>query len=272
MDFITQSQSDPFFLMLSLNPPHSDFTDPPEDKRALYPGESSLSHRGNFVPGVRDGKYEGDWPKYQGYHAHVSAIDDELGRIMQQLDALGLADNTILVYSSDHGSMCGSHGLGNKRHPYEESIKTPFIVRWPKAMPAGQTTDSLFGTIDIMPSLCALAGLAIPDECQGQNFSPTMLGQTGPSPESQFLMHIYFKKAEERESSDAPYFRGVITDRYTYTVRKKGPWQLFDNLKDPYQLNNLIDDPGLSAERSKMKNMVAAWLQQAGDPFVLPGD
>jgi len=276
LDFIEANKARPFFLMLSPNPPHAIFTDPPEDKRALYPDTNALPFRKNAPQEVRDRW----WPAYQGYHAHVTAIDEELGRVMTKLDELDLADNTILVYSSDHGSMMGSHRMGNKRHPQEESIRTPFIVRWPETVPTGVTADVLFGSIDIMPSMCALAGLTVPDACQGLDFSPTMRGEEGPQPESQFIMHI---DKDPRRGADryACFFRGVKTDRYTYSIRAKGQyhekglWQLFDNKKDPYQLNNRIDDPELAGVRRQLHEMTAQWVKRADDPFVvpeLPGD
>ena len=109
----------PFFMMLSWNPPHSDFLDPPAEKRAMYP-EGSLAWRDNVAAETRRKPTgtkiwnKNGWPSFRGYHAHISAIDDELGRLMAKLDELGLADHTILVYSSDHGTMMGSHKLGRK--------------------------------------------------------------------------------------------------------------------------------------------------------------
>jgi len=276
--FIEGHKAEPFFLMVSWNPPHSNFIDAPDDKKALYP-QDSLPYR----PNVGGGKWKGkmteerkqrrakrQWATYQGYHAHVTAIDQELGRVLAKLDTLGLADNTIVVYASDHGSMLGSHGVGGKRQPYEESIKTPFIVRWPKGVPAGRTCDALFGAIDIMPSVCALAGLPAPESCSGQDFSSTMRGQQGPEPESQFIMHICKKHASGGEKHPAPLFRGVTTGRYTYALYPDRPWCLFDNEADPYQQHNLIADPAHAPLRDRLRATLAAWLKKAEDPFRMP--
>ena len=266
LQFIEDNKNNPFFLMLSPNPPHAVFTDAPEEKKNLYPSESYLPRRPNCLSSFPT-KW---WTDYQGYHAHITAIDEEIGRVMNKLDSAGLADNTILIYSSDHGSMMGSQGLGNKRLPYEESIKTPFIARWPNKIPAAATTNVLFGTIDIMPSVCALAGLDVPDTCSGLDFSKIMLGQPGGlEPESQFIMHIYNANGDRW----APFFRGVRTNRYTYAFRVKGeyqeegPWLLFDNQNDPYQMNNLIDDPSMAAVRKELEGMLSDWLKKANDPF-----
>ena len=267
----------PFFLMLSWNPPHSCFTDPPDEKKALYP-ENSLPYRPNVPtaqtvdgPGASRIWKQNSWPHYQGYHAHISAIDDELGRLTAKLDELGIAEDTIIVYSSDHGSMFGSHGVGSKRQPFEESIRVPFIIRWPGVIPAGQTPGPLFGSIDIMPTMCALAGIPVPDTCMGLDFSATLRGKPGgPDPESQFIMHISKKNASHGENHPAPIFRGVRTKRYTYAVYPDRPWCLFDNAKDPYQLNNLIDDPAHAKLRAKNAETLREWLRRAQDPFQLP--
>ena len=270
LKFVEGSRETPFFLMLSWNPPHSNFTDAPKEMKALYP-EGSLPNRPNMrTKGWPERRQKRHWRMYKGYHAHVTAVDHELGRIMQKLDELGLADNTIVVYSSDHGSMLGSHGVGGKRQPYEESIKTPFIARWPKGIPAGRTDRSLLGTIDIMPSMCALAGAPVPDTCVGQDLSPAMRGQNGPEPESQFIMHISKKHASGGEKHPAPIFRGVTTGRCTYALYPDGPWCLFDNQEDPHQLKNLIDNPDAAETREVLRAMLGRWLKEADDPFVLP--
>jgi len=274
--FIEQHKAGPFFLMVSWNPPHSRFTDPPEAKKALY-REGALPRRKNDMPLKRRRKkaprgdaFRTSWPVWQGYHAHVSGIDDELGRLMAKLDELGLADDTILVYSSDHGSLLGSHGVGGKRQPFEESIKVPFIIRWPGAVAARGRPDNLFGSIDIMPSLCALAGIDVPKTCVGQDFSPVMRGRKGLTPASQFIMHIAKENASGGVNHPAPLFRGVRTARYTYAVYPDRPWCLFDNHEDPYQLKNLIDDPGKAKIRRELRAMTAEWLKKANDPFVMP--
>lgn len=276
LGFISRNKDRPFCLVLSLNPPHSKFTDAPKPKQALYPS-GSLPWRPNDMPikkrgkkSPRSGAFRKDWAIYQGYHAHISAVDDELGRIMAKLDELGIADDTILVYSSDHGSMLGSHGVGSKRQPFEESIRVPFIIRWPRHVPAGARPENLFGSIDIMPSICGLAGVGVPGSCVGDDFSPMMCGRKGPDPESQFIMHIAKENASGGVHHPAPLFRGVRTGRYTYAAYPDKPWCLFDNREDPYQLANLMSDPGRSKVRKELRAMVAEWLKKSEDPFTLP--
>jgi len=273
LEFIGRNQDHPFFLMLSWNPPHADFTDAPESFQKLYPEENSLPRRPNLEAGTERGTgplNAPSWKAWRGYHAHISAIDAEMARIMKKLDELNLAEDTILVYSSDHGSMLGSHGVGSKRQPFEESIRVPFLIRWPKSIPAKKRSDVLFGAIDIMPTLCSLAGVPIPKTCMGQDFSPTMRGQKGPDPKSQFIMHISKKHASRGDKHPAPLFRGVTTGRYTYAVYPDRPWCLFDNDKDPYQTRNLIEAPANADVRGRLRTILKDYLAQAKDPFVLP--
>jgi hypothetical protein len=163
----------------------------------------------------------------------------------------------------------GSQGTMNKRHPYQESIRVPFIVHWPDTIPAGHKADELYGSIDIMPSILSLAGLKVPDNCMGQDFSPVMLGKKGPDPESQFIMHIDNKKVtRDRKINPAPFFRGVRTKRYTYAIGINGEWVLYDNQEDPFQMNNLINNPDYEDERQRLWKMVDEWLSVAEDPFL----
>jgi len=273
--FIDRHKDGPFFLMVSWNPPHSRFTDARDEKKALYPA-GSLPRRRNDKPikrrkkGPKGDAFGKSWDVYQGYHAHVSAIDDELGRLMNKLDDLGLADDTILVYSSDHGSLLGSHGVGGKRQPFEESIKVPFIIRWPGVVAANARPKNLFGTIDVMPSLCSLAGIDVPKTCVGLDFSPVMRGRKEPRPASQFIMHIAKENASGGINHPAPLFRGVRTERYTYAVYPDRPWCLFDNQEDPCQMKNLIDDPSKATIVKEHRAMLAKWLTEAKDPFEIP--
>ena len=264
--FMDESAKDkrPFLMMLSWNPPHAKFTDPPDDMKALYPKDALA-----FRPSYQGKNKEQDLGNYQGYFGHISAIDRELGRLLQRLDDLKLAEDTIVIYTSDHGSMFGEHGKSSKRHPEEESILVPFLARWPGHIPAGSRPDQLFGTIDIFPTLCGLAGMPVPASCQGLSFAPALLGQPMKGPESQFIMHISNAKEYDKVADNPKarvfreFFRGVRTPRYTYAVGVNGPWLLFDNLKDPYQLKNRIDDPGYAQARETCQTQLNGWLEKA---------
>ncbi|MFA6244937.1 MAG: sulfatase/phosphatase domain-containing protein, partial [Candidatus Hydrogenedentales bacterium] len=198
-------------------------------------------------------------------------IDRELGRLIAALEEKGLAENTILVYSSDHGSMFGSHGVGSKRQPYEESIRVPFLVHAPGRVPAGAKVDALFGAIDIMPTLCGMAGVKPPSGLDGQDFSPWLRGNSGPDPESAFIMHIAKQNASGGEKHPAPLFRGLRTKRHTYAVFAEGGGCLYDNTADPYQMRNLFEDPACETVREELREELRRTLKKAGDPFTVPG-
>lgn len=271
IEFIETHQAEPFFLMVSWDPPHADFLDAPEGKQALYTPEK-LPQRPNAAPhnAIADDPNAGTWGRfaweyYRGYHGHISAIDDELGRVMAKLDELGIADDTILVYTSDHGTMMGSHSLGGKRQPYEESIRVPFMVRWPGHIPPGTTVDALFGTIGIHPTLCDLAGIGAPKTCEGASYASWFTGGAGPDPEAQLIMHIAKENASGGNNHPAPLFRGVRTKTHTYAVKDGVPWILFDNAADPYQLTNVIDAPEHASLRGRLHAKMIALLNEAGE-------
>jgi arylsulfatase A-like enzyme len=265
----------PFFLMVAWNPPHAVFTDARDEEKALYPDAAALPWRGNADEAGKN-KW---WNDYQGYHAHITAIDEQIGRVFQTLEKTGALENTIVVYSADHGSMMNSHGKGNKRHPEDESCRVPFLVSG-QGIPKGQVRRELFGTIDIFPTLCALACIAVPDFCDGQDFSANIQNRPGAcDPESQLLMHVACLKATKkagdapleqfaREYQDAPFFRGVRGRRYTYTFGTRGEWELWDNRNDPLQQNNLISDPACADAKRSMHAELERWLAKAELPFV----
>lgn len=263
VQFIGANRDRPWMLMVSWNPPHPNFNDAPEKQMSAY-DPAALK----FSPNVQESKNLRK--QCQGYYAHITAVDLEFGRLLRALDETGQAQNTIVIYTSDHGDMMGSHGFGGKRLPWEESCKVPFLVRYPGVTSAHQSIDGLFSTIDIYPTLCGLAGLAVPGHCAGRDLSAAIRGQRIASLESAFLMHIRKENASGGAAHPAPLFRGVRTARHTYAVKEDGRWLLYDNREDPYQMRNLIDDPGSQKLAADLDGLVRDWLQRAHDPFVLP--
>ena len=260
VEFIGANRDRPWMLTISWNPPHPNFDDaPPEQKQRYHPAALKFRPNVKEKPNLRG--------QCQGYYGHISAVDIEFGRLLRKLEETGQADNTIVVYTSDHGDMMGSHGFGGKRLPWEESCKVPFLVRYPGVTPAGSTVEGLFSTVDIYPSLCGLAGVAVPAHCVGRDLSVAMRGGDARFPESSFLMHIKKDNASGGENHPAPLFRGVRTSRHTYAVADDGRWLLYDNREDPYQMRNLIDDSGYQKLARDLDGVVLDWLKQAEDPF-----
>ncbi len=273
LDFIERRRDDPWMLTVAWNPPHPPFQDAPRDLMERYES-GSLHLRPNAAEKVGRSAYgPRNWPvrdNLQGYNAHITAIDREIGRILDKLDKSGQADNTIVVYTSDHGEMMGSQGRTGKRLPYDESCKVPFLVRYPGKAPTGASTPELLSTIDLYPTMCGLAGLEIPAHCEGQDLSPILRGANIAGPEHAFLMHIDKDNGSGGRNHPAPIFRGLRTKQYTYALGEIGRWCLYDNLNDPYQQRNLVTESSHLSLMSDLDGEVARNLESAEDRFVMP--
>lgn len=279
--------SKPFTLFLSWNPPHSPYDQVPEKYRKIYEGKE-LKLRENFsleksVVGVGD-PFEGDFEKAKenilNYYAAISGIDENFGRILEELKKLELEENTIVVLSSDHGDMMVSHGLTSKNIWFEESIGVPFIIRYPNKFKRGNT-DALFASADIMPTLLSAMGLDIPNTVEGIDLSRLLKGENVREqnsvyicscPGSEVLLKKYRKSGHKPEEYG---WRGIRTKRYTYVVNKgyvpeenKLERYLYDNYKDPYQKNptmiNAIEENSVAKE---LENDLKEWLERLKDQF-----
>ncbi len=193
-------------------------------------------------------------------------MDKEFARLLHALDENGMADDTIVVYTSDHGEMMGSHGHMGKQMPHEESCRVPFFVRLPGRKGRGETSDALFASVDIYPTLCGLAGIAVPKHCSGRDFSALMRGDKQfSSAEMVFLMND--KGPADRMEVNTPTYRGVRTGTHTYAVQLDGRWCLYDNDADPYQMKNLVKDPANKPLMEKFDKALIAWGHSMGDDF-----
>ena len=167
----------------------------------------------NSVPGRKE---------IAAYYAMITAVDDQIGRILSELDELGLAENTIVLVSSDHGDMLGSHGKRLKRKPWEESIRVPGIVRYPAAVPPGGVTDTIFTHVDFAPTLLSLCEVDVPNYMQGSDLSSVILKKSTTGPDSAFFQIFGPFHAGGVEFS----WRGIRTKRYMYARRENKPWVL----------------------------------------------
>ncbi len=266
--FIEGNRARPWMLTLSLNPPHPPFHDAPPELLRNYPA-GELQLRPNTVRRVTrgvGGRGRDVRRDLAGYNAHIEGVDREIGRLMECLDQNGLADRTIVVYTSDHGEMLGAQNRTGKRLPHDESCRVPFIVRAP-GMPTGIRTDVLLGAIDLYPTLCGLAGIPVPASCVGQDLSAAVRGESVDGPEHQFLMHISKSHASGGIDHTAPLFRGIRTPRYTYACGEIGRWCLYDHQEDPYQQRNLADDSARVRLMSELDGEVLEYLRQARDRY-----
>ena len=261
-----RKQSDrPFLLVLSWGPPHTPFEQAPESLKKIY-REKQLKLRDNVPDSLKDKAITDQI----GYYAHITALDSCIGMLLKTLKENGLDENTIFVFTSDHGAMVRSHGLTNKQRPYEESIHVPMLIRYPKAFGnKGNTNDILIGTPDLMPTLLGLSGLPIPAGVQGIDKSKIMLGEQKDTTEA-VLIACYHPFGQWPAEEGGKEFRGVRTKQFTYVKDLSGPWLLFDNLKDPYQLKNLINDKEYQKTKAQLEVDLIHLLKQTSDEF-LPG-
>jgi arylsulfatase A-like enzyme len=186
--------------------------------------------------------------KYQRYMhdylACIASVDESVGRLLDYLEQAGLAENTIVVYSSDQGFYLGEHGWFDKRWIFEESLRTPLLVRWPGVVEPGSVNDDLVSNLDFAETFLEAAGVAVPDEMHGRSLVPILRGKTPDDWRKSFYYHYY----EYPGPHDVRRHYGVVTDRYKL-VHFYEPdvdyWELFDRQSDPRELKSIY---GRSAE------------------------
>jgi len=256
------SQGNPFFMALSWGPPHAPYETAPEEYRAIYKPED-VPLRSN----VPADKAEEARKWIAGYYAHCTALDDCMASLLQTLDDKGIAENTIVLFFSDHGDMLGSQGSAKKQQPWEESIRIPFLLRWPERFGTeGKELTARIDIPDMMPTLLGLCDIEIPDTVQGLDFSSYLDGGHDPSDGAAFLQCVlpfgqWVRRLGGRE------YRGLRTDRYTYVRSLDGPWLLYDNESDPFQRHNLIDDVLHAGLRDDLDVWLQRRLNAMGDEF-----
>jgi len=176
------------------------------------------------------------------YLRSVQAVDDGVGRILDYLDEEGLSDNTIVIYCSDQGFYLGEHGWYDKRWMFEESLKMPFVIRWPGVISPGTKSKAMIQNIDYAPTFLELAGVDAPDEIQGRSLVPVF--KNGGEEPNDWRDAIYYAYYENDAVHNAPRQDGVRTDRYKVIFFPRTmEWNLFDLQKDPQEMTSLHDDP-----------------------------
>jgi len=256
----------PFLLMVAPHPPH-----PPFDPAYCPPGylervPEQLAWRANVPPG--SARMLG--LQMRCYLAMVQQFDDCIGRLVHYLDESGLSESTLLVVTSDHGEMHGSHGLTGKTVPYAESVDLPLLMRWPGTVPAGVRDSTLFTPLDHLPTLCSLAGAGIPRTADGEDLSGVLRGGTGPERDGVLLMNYVSGYGNFRTGGKKPEWRGVRTETHTYLKWLDGREALFDDEADPAQLRNRFGEPASRPVLDRLRARLDALLAESHDEF-LPG-
>jgi arylsulfatase A-like enzyme len=246
---------------LKLEPP-ADMT--PEGRAAFLaekPRSVTVTREGKTVRLSGEALTRWKYQRYmQDYLAVIQSVDDNIGRLLAFLDTSGLAKDTIVVYTSDQGFFLGDHGLFDKRFMYEESLRMPFLVRWPGVIAPGTHSDAMALNVDFAPTFLEAAGLPIPAEMQGRSLVPVLRGQAP----ADWRTSMYYRYYHDPGDHDTRAHYGVRTRTHKLIYYwKKDQWELFDLVHDPSEMNNLYGQPGqddltrtLKAELGRLKAAV----------------
>lgn len=293
LEYIDSAKNKPFCLVVSYGPPHTgggpgfeDRSQPgirtdgkikkgygyaaPKKWEDLYPNPENMARRKN-VKLVGKGKAQDEsWPVLPGYFGAISSIDKNFGLILTYLKQQKLFDNTIIVFTADHGEMLGSHGRMTKGIWYEESIGIPCLIAY-KDKVASTVISNPFSTIDMTPTILGLAGIEIPESMEGVDYSPALKGEQHALPDRTYCS---FDQGLPTEKDRA--WRAVYTERYTYLLAKeiykvdrvKDGMVLYDREKDPYQLNPIYKGMGYDDVIDKLHHSLLKHLNETNDPFI----
>lgn len=284
--FIREYRGRPFFIFHSISQPHMPFADMPERFKTMY-SRGEIKLRPNvYCNGEM--AYDENWfriylydylyyekhlpyteePLPEGfdlrdltalYYGSVSWADEQIGSLMRALEENGLANNTIIVFTSDHGDNLGSHNLFNKDELYEESIRIPLIFWWPDQLRPRKVSWQVASLVDVMPTILALVGVTAPESCQGTDLSAIVRGQVDVAGENcafietsrgavgiRSLRHLYGIRKERTPDARTT---SVIDDKFLF----------FDLLKDPYQLENLVETEADNEIATRLRKRVLTW-------------
>jgi len=238
MEFMDNVGKEPFCLFVSPHQPHSTpYEYAPQKYYDRLPKQLTLPAN------VSESQLEKSLQTYRDYLAMTLAIDDMVGELMDYLNRAGLADNTLLIFTSDHGTQMGAHGWPpfQKKVPYEDSLLIPMMVRWPGVFDGGRICDALTAPVDIFPSLCSLCDVPIPRTVEGYDLSAAWRGE-GNAFEQDAVLTMNFTAAYDYLVNGEEW-RGVRTKDYSYAKWLNGQIELFDLKNDPLQMNNLAGNP-----------------------------
>jgi len=256
----------PFALVVSMNPPHTGYSLVPDKYKEIYKNIpiDSLVNKPNIPPaGTRWGDHYRK--NIKDYYASVTGIDEQFGRILKVLKEEGLDENTIVVFTSDHGDCIGTHEFVTKNNYYEEAFNIPLIIRYPEKLKP-RSDNLLISVPDFYPTILDLMGLkeSIPESVEGESFADYLITGTGETPSSQLYMKVKIDEPAEG-------IRGLRTERYTYAVHKlegdSSKVVLFDRIEDPFQLKNIAKEN--EALIKKLNAELTTWLKKTNDPWLL---
>ena len=307
LDFLQARDADrPFFLMCHHKAPHREWE--PDEKHAHlflnedipepdtlyddYSNRASAAEAAEMRVGVHmsradiKAEIQYDLPEmemrkwaYQRYIKDylrvVASIDDNVGRLLDYLDDAGIAENTVVIYTSDQGFFLGDHGWYDKRFMYEESLRMPYIMRYPRGIAPGGVNDDMILNVDFAPTYLELAGLPAQEAMQGRSFAPLLNDETPADWRDRMYYRYWMHKAHHNVYAhygirtlrhkliyyyaDALGTAGSIDETY------EPEWELFDLATDPYELNNIVDDPANADLVAELKAELHRLQAEVGD-------
>ena len=265
--FLEEPRDGPFFLHVNFTAPHDPLFTPP-GLEALYdpadvPLPTNFASRHPFDHGNFEGRDEKlyHWPRTTEetrkglavYYAVISHLDAHVGRLLKTLETTGQENETLVIFTSDHGLAMGSHGLRGKQNMYQHSIGVPLIFRGPNIDRDRRTTAQCY-LRDLYPTVCDVAGITIPETVQGRSLKPVLDGETDQIYDA---VYGYFRDSQ----------RMIRTDEWKYVVYPQvGREQLFHLNDDPDELRNLADDPAQTEVRADLQQRLNEWRQSCNDP------
>jgi N-acetylglucosamine-6-sulfatase len=258
LEFMGRRRDKPFCIYLSHKAVHQPFLPPPKYESLYQDKKLPLAPEADsWIPMHTDMVYYGMKGSlehhFRNYLRSLHALDEQVGRILAKIEAMGEADNTVIIYCGDNGFLWGEHRLVDKRWPYEESIRVPFIVRDPRTIKnPGRSVSRMVLNIDVAPTILDLAGLKVPADMEGRSVRPLLAGRDAPWRTA--WLYEYFKDFPYR----VPQMQGVRTERYKY-VEYQGDIKnhLFDLKTDRREQNNLIDAQAGRAVLPGLEKMLA---------------
>ena len=264
----------PFALFLSLGTPHDPWI--PENVPKEYLDkfkDVDFNLPKNYLP--NNDPHADDWAKLNDherseltewmrvYYAMTANLDDNIGRFLAAVNSLGLTENSIFVFTSDHGELFGAHGRRAKNIFYDEAVRVPFLMRWKGTLAENKKCDVCFNTVDIMPTLLSMMELPIPIEVEGSDLSRCIIGKQDTD-EGSLMMCTGATAIFE----DGHEWRAYRTKQYTYAVYKSDFQEfLFDNINDPLQMNNVIENDEYIEIAKKLKQNMYNHMMKIGDTF-----
>jgi len=268
VEFIRAHKDEPFCFMLAIDDPHGpNSVRPPYDtmfERITFQDPRTMHKPDSAVPAWGPKEVHSlSNPLMRQYFGMVKCIDENVGKILGELSKLGLAENTIVVFTADHGDMCGEHGRHNKTVPFEASAKVPFVIRAPGRVKPGTVVRQAIGCVDFSPTILRLMGMDAPGKTEGRDASALLTGKTPDS-----WKDVVFMRGASASSRSPGKWLAAVTQRYKLIVSPiEKPW-LFDLRKDPDEVSNYFADPACREVLRQLAKALLAYGKRHNDPDV----